>query len=114
MAELLPLRTPSPVTDPDPLWRHLVGERLRRMRHARGERLADVARRAGISVQYLSEIERGRKEASSEMVAAVLGALDGTLLDLTSGVAEDLRATAGGGAAPVAAPAGAQLLALAA
>ncbi len=64
------------------------------MRHARGETLAEVARRAGVSVQYLSEIERGLKEPSSEIVAAVLGALGGTLLDLTSGVADDLRAAA--------------------
>ena len=115
MAELLPLRTPSPATDPDPLWRHLVGERLRRMRHARGERLADVARRAGISVQYLSEIERGRKEPSSEMVSAVLGALGGTLLELASGVADDLRAAAPD-AAPAAPfePSGARVFALAA
>jgi DNA-binding XRE family transcriptional regulator len=98
MAELLPLpdtRTePRDWRDPDPLWRHLVGDRLRRMRRERGETLAEVARRAGISVQYLSEIERGRKEPSSEMVSAVLGALGGSLLDLTSGVADDLRAAA--------------------
>lgn len=95
MAELLPLPdTRTEPRDPDPLWRHLVGERLRRMRRERGETLAQVARRAGISVQYLSEIERGRKEPSSEMVSAVLGALGGSLLDLTSGVADDLRAAA--------------------
>ncbi|KQY98598.1 XRE family transcriptional regulator [Microbacterium sp. Root53] len=96
MAELLPLRKSPTVApaEPDPLWRHLAGDRLRRMRRERGETLAEVARRAGISVQYLSEIERGRKEPSSEMVAAVLGALGGTLLDLTAGIAEDLRAAA--------------------
>ncbi|WOF22200.1 helix-turn-helix transcriptional regulator [Microbacterium betulae] len=91
MAEPIPL--PSRPADPDPLWRRLAGDRLRRMRHARGETLAEVARRAGVSVQYLSEVERGLKEPSSEIVAAVLGALDGTLLDLTTGVAEDLRAS---------------------
>ena len=88
MAELLPLR---PVGS-DALWRRLAGGRLRRMRHERGETLAEVARRAGVSIQYLSEVERGRKEPSSEIVAAILGALDGTLLDLTAGVADDLRA----------------------
>ncbi|MER7796408.1 helix-turn-helix transcriptional regulator [Microbacterium sp. NPDC096154] len=120
MAELLPLRTPSEraaeqTEGPDPLWRHLVGDRLRRLRRQRGERLVDVARRAGISVQYLSEIERGRKEPSSEMVAAVLGALGESLLDLTAGIADDLRAA--GPAAPVSASAphgGVQALALAA
>jgi transcriptional regulator with XRE-family HTH domain len=115
MAELLPLpsapRAPY-AGEPAPLWRHLVGERLRRARRERGETLADVARRAGISVQYLSEMERGRKEASSEMIAAVLGALGATLLDLTAGIADDLRA-----ATPAPAPAlsgGATALALAA
>ncbi|GAA3656560.1 helix-turn-helix domain-containing protein [Microbacterium marinilacus] len=116
MAELLPLRDPSPTsTGPDPLWRHLVGDRLRRLRRGRGETLAEVARRAGISVQYLSEIERGRKEPSSEMVAAVLGALDETLLDLTVGISDDLRAGELPAAQPAPTPAGAaQALALAA
>lgn len=77
--------------DIDPLWRHLVGDLLRRARLERGETLADVARRAGVSVQYLSEIERGRKDPSSEMLSAVLGALDRSVLDLASGVADDLR-----------------------
>jgi len=49
---------------------------------ARGERLVDTAVRAGISSQYLSEIERGRKDASSEMLAAVIGALDSSLADV--------------------------------
>lgn len=92
MAELLPFPPRSHETEP--LWRQLVGGRLRRMRHERRETLADVARRAGVSVQYLSEVERGLKEPSSEIVAAVLGALHGTLLDLTSGVASDLSSVA--------------------
>ena len=49
---------------PERLWRELVGEELHRERTARGERLKDVAERAGVSVQYLSEVERGVKEAS--------------------------------------------------
>ena len=55
----------------EPLWRELVGQVLRSRRIDRGETQRDVADRAGISVQYLSEIERGRKEPSSEMLAAV-------------------------------------------
>ena len=51
----------------------------------------ETARRAGISPQYLSEIERGRKEPSSELIAAVAGALDTSLLVLTAQVAADLR-----------------------
>ena len=70
-------------------------ERLRRLRHERGERLTDTADRAGVSPQYLSEIERGRKEPSSEMIAAIAGALDTTLIDLTLGVADDLRSVHG-------------------
>ncbi|WP_261165263.1 helix-turn-helix domain-containing protein [Microbacterium sp. Marseille-Q6965] len=96
MAEPIPFPLPesTPTRRVDPLWRHLVGEHLRRRRHERGERLADVARRAGVSVQYLSEIERGLKEPSSEILSAVVGALDGSLLELTSGIADQLRAAA--------------------
>ena len=70
----------------------MLGEQLRALRHARGETLAETARRAGVSPQYLSEVERGVKEPSSEMIAALAGALDTTLVDLTAGVAERLKA----------------------
>ena len=76
----------------EPLWREALGERLRALRHERGDTLDETAERAGISMQYLSEIERGRKEPSSEVIAAVAGALDVTLLDLTLSVAESLQA----------------------
>lgn len=76
----------------EPLWRHALGERLRRLRRERGETLQETARRAGLSPQYLSEIERGIKEPSSEMIAAVTGALGVTLLDLTAAIAHDLAA----------------------
>ncbi|GAB4085618.1 hypothetical protein GCM10028784_22480 [Myceligenerans cantabricum] len=76
----------------EPLWRHLLGERLRHLRHLRGETLDQTARRAGISPQYLSEIERGVKEPSSEMIAAITGALDITLVDLVVAVANRLVA----------------------
>ncbi|GAB3915794.1 transcriptional regulator [Microlunatus endophyticus] len=66
----------------DPLLRTLLGGVLRRARHDQKRTLSDVAETAGISVPYLSEIERGRKEPSSEMLAAVCGALDLDLLDL--------------------------------
>lgn len=75
----------------EPLWRHLVGVELRRLRQERRSTLHDVAKRAGVSPQYLSEMERGRMEPSSEMLAAVAGALDTSLLELTSAVAENLR-----------------------
>jgi len=78
---------------PEPLWRVVLGRRLRLLRTLRGDRLADIARLAGISPQYLSEIERGIKEPSSEMIAAVAGALGTTLLDLTWQVAAELHAS---------------------
>lgn len=72
---------------PEPLWRAVVGEELRAARADRGERIADVAERAGMSPQYLSEIERGRKDPSSEMLAAVAGALGLTAHELARRVA---------------------------
>lgn len=70
----------------------MLGDSLRGLRHERGDTLGDIASRAGLSPQYLSEIERGLKEPSSEMIAAVSGALDITLVDLTLDVAESLIA----------------------
>ena len=79
---------------PEPLWREVTGRVLRRRRHDRGERLIETAARAGVSSQYLSELERGRKDASSEVLAAVAGALDITLLDLTREAADELSRSA--------------------
>jgi DNA-binding XRE family transcriptional regulator len=75
----------------EPLWREALGQRLRALRQQQRETLAETAGRAGISPQYLSEIERGRKEPSSEMIAALAGALGTTLIGLTEQVAGDLR-----------------------
>jgi transcriptional regulator with XRE-family HTH domain len=69
----------------------VLGRRLRVLRQEQQETLSETAARAGISPQYLSEIERGRKEPSSEMIAALAGALGTTLIDLTEHVASDLR-----------------------
>jgi transcriptional regulator with XRE-family HTH domain len=66
-----------------PLWREVAGDILREERKERGERIADVAQRAGVSGQYLSEIERGVKDPSSEILSSVAGALGLSLLDLT-------------------------------
>ncbi|MFF8833198.1 helix-turn-helix domain-containing protein [Streptomyces sp. NPDC015131] len=66
----------------EPLWRHLVGDVLRRERRAQGRTLRDVADAARISMPYLSEVERGRKEASSEVLAAAAHALGLSLADL--------------------------------
>lgn len=75
---------------PEPLWRHLLGHSLRERRKDLDQTLGEVAARAGVSPQYLSEIERGIKEPSSEVIAAVSGALGTTLLDLTVDVAQSL------------------------
>ena len=60
---------------PEPLWREVAGSVLRDERRRQRRTLAQVAERAGMSVQYLSELERGRKEASSEMLGAACGSL---------------------------------------
>jgi transcriptional regulator with XRE-family HTH domain len=73
------------------LWRDVLGRRLRALRLDQQETISETAGRAGISPQYLSEIERGRKEPSSEMIAALAGALGTTLTGLTEQVAGDLR-----------------------
>lgn len=98
MADLISFpHTPRPdrpkTSDPEPLWRHLLGDQLRRRRHDREETLTETAEKAGVSPQYLSEVERGLKEPSSEMIAAIAGALDSSLIELTSAVADELRST---------------------
>ncbi|HEX2810425.1 MAG TPA: helix-turn-helix transcriptional regulator [Kineosporiaceae bacterium] len=72
------------------LLRHLVGDSLRRARLEQGRTLRDVADAARVSLQYLSEIERGRKEASSEVLAAVCAALGWQVLDLLDAVRAEL------------------------
>lgn len=85
-------RTQRPT--PEPLWREVLGARLRHLRRERALTLADVAERSGISVQYLSEVERGLKEPSSEIIAAVVGALDTSLEEVTGLVSLDLSTVA--------------------
>lgn len=75
-----------------PLWRHLLGARLRAVRLARGEILTRVAATAGVSAQYLSEVERGRKDPSSEMIEAIAGALGLSLPEVLVLVLDDVAA----------------------
>jgi transcriptional regulator with XRE-family HTH domain len=82
---------PQESSPPEPLWREALGQRLRALRLDQRETLSETAGRAGISPQYLSEVERGRKEPSSEMIAALTGALGTTLTELTEQVAGELR-----------------------
>ena len=58
------------------LLRQLLGDVLRRMRVRQGRTLREVSASARVSLGYLSEVERGRKEASSELLAAICAALD--------------------------------------
>ena len=77
------------------LLRTLIGAVLRRARLDQGRTLADVARMARVSMQYLSELERGRKEASSEVLAAICEALRIELADVLTEVAAYLAAESG-------------------
>lgn len=73
-----------------PLLRTMLGDVLRRTRLAQRRTLADVARAARVSMPYLSEVERGRKEASSEVLAAICEALRTDLSDVLAEVGRDL------------------------
>ncbi len=75
---------------PEPLWREAVGRELREERQRAGRTLTDVAEQSGVSMQYLSEVERGLKEPSSEILGAVSGALGLRLVDLTARVTRTL------------------------
>jgi transcriptional regulator with XRE-family HTH domain len=72
------------------LMREAIGGTLRRARTERRRTLRDVSRRARVSLGYLSEVERGRKEASSELLAAICEALDISLPDLLTEAADTI------------------------
>jgi transcriptional regulator with XRE-family HTH domain len=67
------------------LLREVIGNVLRGVRTSQGRTLREVSDSARVSLGYLSEVERGRKEASSELLTAICGALDvplsGVLID---------------------------------
>ena len=70
------------------LMREAIGGSLRRARTEGRRTLRDVSRRARVSLGYLSEVERGRKEASSELLAAICEALEISLPDVLAEAAE--------------------------
>jgi transcriptional regulator with XRE-family HTH domain len=70
--------------------RSIIGATLRRRRQSQARTLREVAEAAGVSLTYLSEVERGCKEASSEVLEAICGALGLVLSDLLFEVAEEL------------------------
>ena len=73
------------------LLREAIGGTIRRARTARRRTLRDVSREARVSLGYLSEVERGRKEASSELLAAICEALALPLSELLDEVADTMR-----------------------
>jgi len=75
---------------PRPLLRTILGDVLRRTRREQRRTLADVARVARVSMPYLSEVERGRKEASSEVLAAICDSLGIDLAELLAEVGREL------------------------
>jgi transcriptional regulator with XRE-family HTH domain len=76
------------------LMREAIGGTLRRARTERRRTLREVSRRARVSLGYLSEVERGRKEPSSELLAAICEALDIALHELLTEAAETIAAEA--------------------
>jgi transcriptional regulator with XRE-family HTH domain len=74
-----------------PVLREVVGQTLRALRMRQRRTLREVSATARVSLGYLSEVERGQKEPSSELLAAICGALDVELSDLFAEVSQTLR-----------------------
>lgn len=68
------------------LFRRMLGDVLRGKRLQRGMTLRQLSAEARVSLGYISEIERGRKEASSELLASLCGALDVPLSEVLQDV----------------------------
>jgi len=71
------------------LLRHLLGDALRRLRLRQGRTLREVSAAARVSLGYLSEVERGQKEASSELLAAICSALGAPLSQVLREVSDN-------------------------
>ena len=72
------------------LIRRLIGDVLRRRRQQQGRTLREVSSTARVSLGYLSEVERGQKEASSELLASICGALDIPLSEVLREVSDEM------------------------
>ncbi len=77
------------------LVRRLLGSVLRRTRLRQGRTLREVSADARVSLGYLSEVERGQKEASSELLVAICAALEVPQSEVLRLVSEDLAAAEG-------------------
>ena len=75
------------------LLRSHIGQCLRAERVSQSRTLRDVAKAARVSLGYLSEVERGQKEASSELLAAICAALGLTLSTVVSDVSLHIKST---------------------
>ena len=80
---------------PQPDLRTALGEVLREERQEQDRTLADVAESAAVSLPYLSEVERGRKDVSSEVLTAIAGALELDVPTVLERTARRLRVRAG-------------------
>jgi len=69
------------------MMREILGAELRQRRLAQGRTLRDVSAAASVSLGYLSEVERGEKEASSELLMSICTALDLPLSQLLAALA---------------------------
>ena len=76
------------------LLRRLLGDVLRRQRQRQGRTLREVSSSARVSLGYLSEVERGQKEASSELLSAICDALDVRMSELMREVSDELSLAA--------------------
>ncbi|WP_375478215.1 helix-turn-helix domain-containing protein [uncultured Jatrophihabitans sp.] len=74
-----------------PVLRQVVGDTLRAVRMRQRRTLREVSATARVSLGYLSEVERGQKEPSSELLAAICSALDVELSELFAEVSQILR-----------------------
>lgn len=70
--------------------RRLLGDVLRRQRQRQGRTLREVSSTARVSLGYLSEVERGQKEASSELLGSICMALDVPLSSVLREVSEEM------------------------
>ncbi|HXN57284.1 MAG TPA: transcriptional regulator ClgR [Candidatus Angelobacter sp.] len=73
------------------LLREVIGDELRHARTSQGRTLREVSDSARVSLGYLSEVERGRKEASSELLTAICGALDVPLSEVLTNAGKQME-----------------------
>jgi transcriptional regulator with XRE-family HTH domain len=77
------------------LLRRQLGDVLRRARQRQGRTLREVSAEARVSLGYLSEVERGQKEASSELLSAICAALDTPMSEVLREVSDELAVAEG-------------------